>query len=63
MFSSVKTIGKAPSYPSLVPHPVKYLLGMGPMLDMLMRSLDPGRLSTFTQFDTFRSFQSAFLTV
>ena len=50
-----KDIGNAPSYPSLVPHPVKDLLGMGPAVDMLMWSLYPGRLSTFTQFDTFRN--------
>ena len=58
-----KDIGKAPPYPSLGTHPVKDMLGMGPTVDMLMRILDPGRLSTFTQFDTFRSSQSSFSTV
>ena len=48
-------IGKSPLYPTLSPHPVKDLLGMGPAVDMLMRSLDPGRLSIFVQFYTFRS--------
>ena len=57
-----KEIGKAPSYPSLGPPLFKDLLGMGPALDMLMRSLDPGRLSTFVQFDTFRISRSYFST-
>ena len=34
-----KDIGKAPSYPSLDPHPVKDLLGMGPVVNILMQSL------------------------
>ena len=50
-----KNIGKVPSYPYFVLRPVKDLLGMGPAVDMLIRSLDPGRLSAFAQFDTFRS--------
>ena len=43
-----KDIGKAPSYPSLGTHPVKDPLGMGPAVEMLMRSLDLGRLSDTT---------------
>ena len=49
-----KYIGKSPSYPYLVPHPVKYLLGMVLVVYMLMWSLDPERLSAFSQFNTFR---------
>ena len=48
-------IGKEPSYPSLSNRLVKDMLGMGPMVYMLMKSLDPGRISAFTKFDTFRS--------
>ena len=58
-----KKIGKAPSHPSLGPHPVNNLLGMGLAVYMLMRSLDPGRISTFARFDTFRSSWSYFSTV
>ena len=47
-------IRKAPSYLSLVSCPVKDLLVMGPAVDMFMRILDPGRLSTFSQFNTLR---------
>ena len=36
---------KKPSYPYLVPHPIKDLLGMVPAVNMLMRSLYPGRIS------------------
>ena len=50
-----KDIGKAQSYPPLGPHPVKDMLGMGPAVDMLMRSLETGRFSALKQFDTFRS--------
>ena len=50
-----KDIGNAPSYPPLGPHPVNGMLGMVLDVDMLMWSLDPGRLSTFAQFDTVRS--------
>ena len=56
-FIKFKDIGKAPSYPYLGTCPVKYLLEMGPTVDMLMRILDPGKLSTFAPFDTFRSSQ------
>ena len=58
-----KNIGKLPLYTYLVPHPVKDLLGMGPAVDILLRSLDPGSLSSFAQFDTFRSYWSDFSTV
>ena len=54
-FIKCKYIGKAPSCLSLGPRPLKDLLGMLPEVDMLMRRLDPGRLSAFAQFDTFRS--------
>ena len=54
-FIKCKYIGKAPSYLSLGTHPIKDILEMGPVVDMLMRRLDPGRLSAFAQFDTFRS--------
>ena len=50
-----KDVEKAPPYPSLGPHPVKELLRMGPEVDMLMWSLDPGRLIAFSLFNTFRS--------
>ena len=50
-----KDIEKAPSYPSLGTHLVKYLLGMGPVVYILMWSLDPGRISNLVQFFTFRS--------
>ena len=53
-----KYIVKAPSYPSFGPHRVKGLLVIGPAVDMLMRSLYPGSLSAFAQFDTFSSPQS-----
>ena len=43
---------KAPSYPYLGLHMVKDLLRMGPAVDMLMRSLEPGRISPFSQFNT-----------
>ena len=33
-FIKCKDIGKAPSYPSLDPHPVKDMLVMGPVVDM-----------------------------
>ena len=59
-FIKCKDIGKLPSYPYLDPRPVKDLLGMGPEVDMLFRSLDPGSLIAFAQFDTFRSSWSAF---
>ena len=49
-----KNIGKLPSYPYLGPHQVKDLLGMGPAVESLLRSLDPGSLSAFAP-DTFRS--------
>ena len=62
-FIKCKDIGKAPSYPSLVPHLVKALLVMDLVVDMLMRSLDPGRLSAFIQFDTFRISRSKISTV
>ena len=39
---------------SLGTYTVKDMLGMVPEADMIMRSLDPGRLSIFAQFDTFR---------
>ena len=61
--TNFKEIGKAPSYLYLVPQPAKDLLGMGPPVDMLMRSLDPGRLSTFAQFNSFRSSWSYFSAV
>ena len=41
------------SYHSLYPHPVKDLLGTGPEVDMVTRSLDPGRSVRFSQFDMF----------
>ena len=62
-FIKCKEIVKSPSYPYLGPNPVKDLLGIGPTVDMLMRSLDPGRLSAFSKFDTFRRYQSDFSTV
>ena len=49
-----KYIGKAPSYMSLGPQLVKNMLGMGPEVEMLMQSLDPGRLGAFEKLDTFR---------
>ena len=36
---------------------------MGLAVDILMQSLDPGRLSAFAHFDTFRSSQSVFYKV
>ena len=57
-----KEIEKAPLYTSLGPNLFNKLLGMGPLADMLMRSLEPGKLSTFAQFDTFRISRSVFLT-
>ena len=42
-----KYIVKDPAYSSLGPHLVKDLLEIGPEVDMLMWSLDPGRLSIF----------------
>ena len=36
-----KDIGNAPLYPYLGPHLVKYLLEMGPVVDIVIRSLDP----------------------
>ena len=53
-FIKRKDIGKAPSYPYLCPHLVKDLLGMGPAVDMLTKSLEQGRISKISQFDTFR---------
>ena len=58
-----KDVGKAPSYPSSGPRPVKGLLGMVLAVDMLMRILDPGRIGTFLPFDDFRSSQSDLSTV
>ena len=58
-----KEIVNAPSYPSLGHHSVKYLLEMGLPVDMLLRSLEPGRLSPFVKFDTFRSSWFGFSTV
>ena len=57
-----KDIGKAPPYPPLVTRPVKDILVMGQAVDMLMQSLYPGRLSTFANFDTYRSSWSDFST-
>ena len=36
-----RDIGKTSYYPSLVTHPVKDILGMGPSVDMIVSSLDP----------------------
>ena len=58
-----KDILKLPSYLFLGTHPVKYLLGMGPMVDMLIQSIDPGRFRTFAKLDTFRSSWSVLSTV
>ena len=58
-----KDIVKLPSYLSLGTHPVKYLLGMCPMVDMLIQSIDPGRFRTFSKLDTFRISWSYFSTV
>ena len=55
-----KDIVKTPSYPSFGPQLFKELLGMGLAVEILMRSLDPGRLSTFAQCYTFRSSRSGF---
>ena len=44
-----KDIVNTPSYMYLGTHPVKYLLGMGPEVDTLMRILDPGSLSKFSK--------------
>ena len=49
--------------PSLGPHPVKDLLVRGMVVDMLLRSLDPQRLSAFAKFYLFRSSQSDLSTV
>ena len=49
-----KEIENEPSYMSLGTYTVKDILGMVLEADMIMRSLDPGRLSIFAQFDTFR---------
>ena len=59
-FIKCKDIVKGPSYPSLDPHPVKYLFEIGPPVEMLIRSLDPGKLSSFAQFETFGSSRLAF---
>ena len=58
-----KDIGKAPSYPYLGHIPVKEIFGMIPEVEMLMWSLDPGRLSTFAQFNPFGSSWSELSTV
>ena len=58
-----RDIRKAISYPLLGHNPVKDILWMGPLVDMIIRSLDPGRCNTLEQFDTFRSSRSAFSTV
>ena len=58
-----KDIGKALCYPFLGPRLVKDLLGMGPVVDILMRSLEQGILIAFEKFDTFTSSQSDFSTV
>ena len=49
-----KEIENEPSYLPLGSNPAKDLLVMGPVVDIIMQSLDPGRLSTFSQFNTFR---------
>ena len=49
-----KDIRKAPSYPTLGPSPIKDLLVMVTEADMLMQSLDPGRISEFAKLFTFR---------
>ena len=54
---------KAQLYPLLVPHIVMDLLVMCLAVDVLMRSLDLGRLSTSSQFYTFRSYRLYFSTV
>ena len=48
---------------SLGPHPFKDLFVMGTVVDMIMRILDPGILSTFVQFETFISYRSYLSTV
>ena len=58
-----KDIVKLPSYLSLGTHPVKYLLGMSPLVDMLVKSIDPGRFRTFAKLDTFSSSWKALSTV
>ena len=57
-----KGVVKGTSYPSLGPHPVKDLLVMVPMVDILMRSLNPVSLSGFEKFNTSRSSRSDFST-
>ena len=42
---------------------VKDLLGMGPAVDMLMRTLDPGRINIFPPYEIYRSSRSTFSTV
>ena len=61
--NNCKDTGKVASYPLLGPYLVKDLLGMGPAVDMLIHSFDPGRLITLAHLDTFRSSQSTFSTV
>ena len=53
-FIKCKDIVKSPSYPYLSHHPVNYLMVMGLAVDMLIRSLYPGRIRAFAKFDTFR---------
>ena len=50
-----RDIGKEPLYLPLGPQPFKYMLGMGPAVNILTLRLDPGRLRKFAQFNTFKS--------
>eukprot|EP00566_Odontella_aurita_P000954 CAMPEP_0113525264 /NCGR_PEP_ID=MMETSP0015_2-20120614/60_1 /TAXON_ID=2838 /ORGANISM="Odontella" /LENGTH=215 /DNA_ID=CAMNT_0000423401 /DNA_START=2603 /DNA_END=3250 /DNA_ORIENTATION=- /assembly_acc=CAM_ASM_000160 len=55
--------GKTPSYVNKGPFPCRDVVGMGPDVDMILRSLDSGHHGKYVQFDTFRNSRSAYYSV
>lgn len=53
-------VGKPATYPPLGPYPVPDVVGMGPAMDMLLRSLEPGHYEKYFQLDAVPDARSTF---